>query len=185
MSDDHDLITRLDAHLQVALSASALREARAVARKAERAGRRPGARRRGLVALIVAGGLALGGGAVAYAAPQTWMWLFPPAVTKSYTFQNGETCTVMIVVRAEYSGGNSPTPADMSWVQDAATRLDVASLDVPAHLPEAEATYGDDEAETPGLVERMALGDAVYDEMVHLTHGPRNGASWSMELSCD
>ena len=186
MSDKNDLIGRLDAHLRVRLSPATVREAHAVARTAERSGRRSGTRRRGLIALVVAAGLGLGGGAVAYAAPQTWQWLFPTDISKSLTFASGRTCTVEITVRADYSsvGAHGATPAQMSAMQDVADSIDPSKLDLEPYLEDARARFSTLLAESPDMVERAALGSAIYDEMMRVSGGP-NGATWSTETSCD
>jgi hypothetical protein len=182
MSDD--MIEKLEKQLRVPLSGPVVRAAQRMASEAEQA-RTPIRvhRRRAAIAVIAATLIGFGGGAVAYAAPQTWMWLFPADIPKSFTFPSGRTCTVDLRVRADYSVGD-PNPAAIAIIERAARDLDVSKLNVLSYIGEATPKDLSLIDKVPDLVEREALRLAVQDQMMTLTGGP-NGATWSSSTSCD
>jgi hypothetical protein len=180
-----NMIDQLEERLLRPLPADVHHEVIALARHAELEVRGPRRlpSRRGLVALVIAGVVSVSGGAVAYAAPQTWAWLFPAPVSKSFTFPSGLVCSVDITVSADYSGGKNPTRGEFDTVERAAAAVDVSRLDIDSYLARAQVTQGSLEAVSPYVVEREAIQLAVHDDMMSRTGGP-SGATWSTSTTC-
>ncbi|WP_213816128.1 hypothetical protein [Glaciihabitans sp. dw_435] len=178
---DRELEERLSAHLQVDVSPAAIRETKRLGLAAG-ARNRSNTRFRALITLAITGGLLVGGSAVAYAAPQTWAWLFPQAVSKSFTFPGQLECVANITASANYSAGK-PTPSEVADVLNAARRLQLDDNTVLGYLADAERDAPDSAGATAHVAERQALIVAIQNQMFQLAD-PDSGATWSVSTSC-
>ena len=122
---DHDLSEALKERTSAALH-SALMET-VVATEPER---KTIIRRFSRKSIAVLFGLALSGTVIPAAAlPSAIELLFPPAVTKSFTFKSGVTCTADIRVTSDYATSDDPAAA-MEVAQAYLTTLDVSALPI-------------------------------------------------------